>query len=71
MLNPLVLADRPVEDDALARVFGCPAQRILTDTDRLHCDQHTLGIEAIENVAETPAFLADPMRFRNKKQVDE
>src|SRR5271154_2095508 len=71
MRNPLVLANRPVEHDALARIFCCPAQRILTDTNRLHRDQHAFGIEAVKNVTETLAFIADTMRVRNEKSVDE
>src|ERR1700733_3061476 len=71
MLDSLVLADRPIENDALAGVFRRAPQRILTDSDRLDTDQNTLGIEAVEDVAESLALFADPVRFRNEQPVDE
>jgi hypothetical protein len=59
MLDALVLADRPVEDDALARVLGGAAQRVLADRDRLRGDQQPLRVQAVQDVREALAFLAD------------
>ena len=44
MLDALVLADRPIENDALAGIFRRPPQRVLTDADRFDPDQNTLGL---------------------------
>ena len=71
MLDALVLADRPVEHDALARVFCRPAQRILANPDRFDRNQDALGIEAVQDVGKALALLADPVGLRNEQAVDE
>src|ERR1700734_1652177 len=71
MLDALVLADRPVEHDALFRVARRAAQRVLPDADRLDGDQDALRIEAVEDVGEPLALLADPIFFGDEQAVNE
>src|SRR4051812_5339265 len=70
MLDTLVLPDRPVEHDALARVLCRPAQRILTNPNRFDCNQDALGIEAVQDVGKALALLADPVGLRDEQAVD-
>src|SRR5260370_938478 len=59
MLDPLVLADRPAEDDALAGVARGAGERGPPEPDRLGSDQDALGVHAMQDVLEPPALLAD------------
>src|SRR3546814_14421457 len=70
VLDPLVLADRAVEHDALLGILGRAAQRVAPDADRLGADQHARGIETVEDVGEALALLADPVRLGNEQAVE-
>jgi hypothetical protein len=50
-LHALVLADRPVEDDALAGVAAGAFDEPVAVADALGGDQRALGVEAVEDVA--------------------
>src|SRR4029077_6088364 len=71
VLDCLVLSDRPVEDFALAGVVHRLAQRGPAEAHRLGGNQNTLGVHAMENVFEAPALLADAVRGRNAKAIEE
>ena len=71
MLNRLVLADRAAEHDALLGILGCLGECGLADADGLGGDQDALGIEAVQEIAEALAFLADAVFQRNLEPVDE
>src|SRR4029079_14250357 len=70
VLDPLVLADRPVEDFALAGVVDSLAQRRATQTHRLRGDEYPLRIHAVEDVFEPPALLADAIPSRDTKTIE-
>jgi len=59
MLDRLVLSDRAVEHDPLLGVGTGLAKRGTAKADCLSAYQHTLRIEAVQNVFEATAFLAD------------
>ena len=46
-------------------------QRRLADADRLGRDQHALGVEAVQQIVEALAFLADAVLERHLQAVDE
>jgi hypothetical protein len=71
MLDALVLADRPVEHHALARIFCRPAQCVLADPDCFDRNQDTLRIEAVQDIGKALAFLADAVGVRNEEPIDE
>ena len=71
MLDRLVLADRPVEHDALLGVARGLAQRRAAEADRLRPDQDALGVHAVQDVFEAPALLADAIGDRHRQRVDE
>ena len=71
MLDALILSDRAIEHDAVARIFGGAAKRILADAHRFGADQDTLRIEAVQDVGEALALLADPVLIRDEQTVDE
>ncbi len=71
MLDGLVLPDRPAEHGALFGVIGCAPQRGAAETDRFGADQDALRIEAVEDVLEAAAFLADAILDRHFQAVDE
>ena len=71
MLDRLVLADRPVEHDALLGVGGGLAQRRAAKADALGADQDALGIHAVQDVFEALALFADPVGHRHRQRVDE
>ena len=71
MLDRLVLADRPVKYDAVFGVPGGAGERVTADADGLGCYQDALGIQAVQQVLETPAFLTDPVLFGYGQAVDE
>jgi len=60
-LNALVHADRAVEDYPLLGVLHRFLHRALAHADTLGGDEDTLGIDAIDNVVEAPAFLSDDL----------
>ena len=59
MLDRLILPDRPVEDDALLGVGDGALQRGAAQADGFRGDQDALGVESVQDVVETLAFLAD------------
>ena len=63
MLDALVLADRPVEDDALPRIARGAAERVLTDADRLDRNQDAFRIETVKDVGKALPLLADAVLF--------
>src|SRR3546814_17257678 len=65
VLDALVLADRPVEDDAIPGILGRAAQPITADTDHLGADAHAFGAEAGEDIGEDLAFIADTFLASN------
>ena len=71
MLDRLVLADRTVEHDALARISRRALERQHAEPDRLGRDQDALGIHAVQDVLEAPALLADAVGDRNLEILDE
>jgi hypothetical protein len=58
----LVLADRTIEDDAFLRITCRHLERATTDADRFRRDHDALRIQAIEQVVEATAHLADHVR---------
>jgi hypothetical protein len=58
-LDPLVLTNRAVEDDALFGIFDALVEQPATVADAFLSDQNALGVHPIEDVAEPPALLAD------------
>ena len=66
-LQALVHADRAVEDDALVAVLDRLLQRDPPDAERLGGDQHPLGVQAVEDVLEALALLADPVLDRHDR----
>src|SRR5207244_243427 len=71
MRDRLVLADGPVEDDALLGVLHRTAERRTADADRLDARHHTLRIKGVQNVIEAAADLADHVVLRDLEAVDE
>ena len=61
-LHALVLADRPAEHDALVRVARRALDEPAAVADALGGDQDPLGVQAVEDVAEALALLADQRR---------
>ena len=70
-LDTLVLADRPVKDDALPGIgtgfFDEPAGI----ADAFVRNQDTFGVHAVEDITEPPAFLADQTVGGNSHVVKE
>jgi hypothetical protein len=58
-LHALVLADRPVEHDALLGVGRHLVDEPVAVADALRRDQRALGVEPVEDVAKAAALLAD------------
>src|SRR3546814_4190001 len=71
MLDALVLTEWPGEHGALLGILGRTPQRVAADADRLGADQDALGVEAVEDIGEALAFLADPVLFGNEQPIDE
>src|SRR6185437_6513150 len=65
MLDALVLADRAIEYDAVARISGRAAKGILADAHGFGAKQDTFRIEAVQDIGEALALLADPVRIRD------
>src|SRR5579862_7768794 len=70
-LHALVLADGPAEDDALARVFRDLLDEPVAVADAFRRDDGALGVQAVEDVAEAPALLADAVLHWNLEILDE
>ena len=69
---PWFTADRAVEHDAFARVLHrAPQRAILADGDGLGRHQQPFGIQAVQDVAEALAFLADAVALGDEQAVDE
>src|SRR6266446_3400735 len=58
-LYALIAADRPVEYDALVCILDGTLDEPITVADALGGDQRALGIQAVEDVLESLAFLPD------------
>src|ERR1700733_13231576 len=71
MLNALILSDRTIEYHTFPGVFCRAAERILADPDCFDRNQDAFGIETMQNVGKALALLADPIRIRNEKAIDE
>lgn len=71
MLDPPALAARATEDAALADVVGGPAQRVVSDADRLDRDQDRFSIWAVENLVEARALTPDQVGVQNEQIADE
>ena len=67
MLDRLVLADRPAEDDAILGVLRCPLDGGAAEADRLGGNQNALRIHAVQDVVEALAFLADAVLDRHRR----
>ena len=71
VLDALVLADRPAEDDALAGIARGAGERDAAEPDRLGGDQDALRVHPVQDVLEALAFLADAVLERHLEPVDE
>ncbi len=70
-LDALVLADGAVEDDAVLGVRRRFVDEPVAVADAFGGDEDALGVEAVEDVAETFAFLADQVLGGDFQVVDE
>ncbi|HNM98400.1 MAG TPA: serine/threonine-protein kinase, partial [Marmoricola sp.] len=71
MLDGLVLADRAVEHHALAGVLRGARQRRLAQAHGLGGDEDALGVHAVQDVLEAPAFLANAVLLGNLEVHEE
>ncbi len=71
MLDALVLADRPVENNAFLGVGGSALQGTAPEADRFGGDQDALRVHAVQDVLEALALLADAVLFRHRVGVEE
>ena len=71
MRDGLVLADRAVEHDPVLGVLDGDVQRGAADADLLHGDDDALRVEAVEQVVEALADLADDLVVADLEIVDE
>ena len=71
MLNRLVLANCAFEHYPLVGVLHRSSQRSLAEADRLGRNQDALGVQAVEDVLESLALLADAIFDRNAQIIDE
>src|SRR5262249_57811176 len=67
----LVLADRPVEHDALLRVVHTALERRAPDPDRLDPGEDALWVERVQQMVEAAAHLAHDVGRRDLEPVDE
>ncbi len=70
-LDPLVLADRPVEDHSALGVVRRPLDEPVAVADTFGGDQDALGVHAVENVAEATSLLADQVLCWDLQVVEE
>ena len=70
-LHALVLPDGPAEHNAIAGVLRGLLDKPATVADALRRDQRALGIQAVEDVAETLTLLADQTAGGNLQVVEE
>ena len=71
VLDRLVRADGAPENDPLAGIARRPPERRAADADALRPDKNALGVEAVQQIAEALALLADPVFSGNPEAVDE
>ena len=71
MLDRLVLADRPAEDDALLGIARRARQRRPSDADRLRRDQDALRVHAVQDAGEALALIADAVLDGNGHGIEE
>src|SRR5689334_9395361 len=71
MRDGLVLADRPVEDDAFARIANRAVDGAPADADRLCRDHDALRVEAVEQAAKPLPYFADDVRIADDEVADE
>ncbi|KFB70344.1 MAG: hypothetical protein AW09_004570 [Candidatus Accumulibacter phosphatis] len=70
-LHPLVHADRPVENDALAGVARRAIDEPVAITDAFCGDQGPFGIESVEQVAEALALVTDQVLCGDFEIIEE
>ena len=68
-LNALVFANRPIKHHAFIGVTTCLVDKPIGVTNAFRSDQNTFGIQAIQDVFEPLAFLANQVFCRNFKVV--
>lgn len=66
----LVFTDRPLKDNALARVFARLFHKPVAIANALGSNQNALGIKAVENVFKAHSLFANPILDRDFKIVD-
>src|ERR1700730_2551816 len=71
MLNRLVLADRPIENNSVLGVLRRTRQSYTAKSYRFGSNENALGIETVEDILEAAPFLADPIGIRDHEPVDE
>ena len=69
VLDALVLADRPAEDDALLRILGRALDRYPAEPGGLGAEQHAFGVEPLQQDAEALAFLADAVFLGHEQSL--
>src|SRR4029450_11090913 len=57
--DPRVLAKRPIEYDALARVSARPVDEPVAIADALGGDENPFGVDAVEQITKALPFLSD------------
>ena len=67
--DPLVLADRAAEHDAVVGVGDGASEGDLADAEGLGGDEDALRVEAVEQVPEALALLPDAIRDRDRQVV--
>ena len=67
--DALVLADRPVEDDAFVGVRDSLSQRCDADPQRLRCNEYPFGVEPPQQILEAAALVTDPVLLRHPHVV--
>ena len=71
VLDALVLADRPVEHDALVGVLRGARHRAAPQAHALRANQDALRVHAVQDVFEPLAFLADAIFLGHRQSVEE
>src|SRR2546430_9532244 len=70
MLNALVLADGATKHFPFIGIAGRTSERSAPQSDCLTCDKDALGVQAMQDVVETLAFLPDAVFQRNAQSID-
>src|SRR6516162_1584742 len=71
MLNGLILADRTVEYDALARIARRALHGQHAKPYRFGSNQNPLRVHAVQNIFEPASLFADAIIDRNLEPLDE